>query len=141
MDNVAKFTAFELISTLIRYNLSLFFKRIYIGGLNVSNLIKINLLLWSVLFITFSDPTRCFTMTAPRDVVDHSRLYDASYLLLSVTGVEADVNDIRGWSFEDYVKINFIKRWDSISAGGGIVFIQPDKPIYKPGQLGIAAYL
>lgn len=57
---------------------------------------------------------------------------DPDYLILSVKGQTEGSEDAGGWNFEDEMKISLLNRW----FGTEITFINTDKPIYKPGQLG-----
>lgn len=63
-------------------------------------------------------------MTVP--VVDRDRNPD--HLLLSASGTVAGSDN----KFKDEMKIQLLSKWIETD----VTFIQTDKPVYKPGQLG-----
>lgn len=87
-----------------------------------------------LIYLTFVDRISCFMMTAPSTVINKTRDEDPDYLLLSVTGTVISAGVDNGWNFTDEARLAYLGRWHH--AQGGITFIQTDKPIYKPGQLG-----
>lgn len=75
----------------------------------------------------FTEKTKCVTLTVPKfpttDRPDH--------LLIDARGVPL-ANTDTGYRFQDSMKVAVLGRWYQTD----ITFIQTDKPIYKPGQLG-----
>lgn len=71
-------------------------------------------------------------MLAPSSIIDKSRNRDPDYLLLTARGTVRGTGGSSGWNFQDDMKIAILSRWYDSE----LTFIQTDKPIYKPGQLG-----
>lgn len=78
----------------------------------------------------FVERSKCVMMTLPDTNSDRDQ--DA-ITVIARGSPDSEEND-SSYTFEDEMKVAVISRWHN----SDISFMQTDKPIYKPGQLGEA---